>query len=573
MGYSATMSPDSTSSIFPNRPILPLPRRRLRERLSPHVADSIKYPPAPQTTAPLFVYPYNSRDESGILNLGASYSAANNVIPARALEFSALRAFTGADFRDETLPSQQRRSLTVRTSPDAAGLAPRPQQRNGGSRHIPQAPPSTASSADGYDSFENSNNKKKRKIPTAGESILNNTHALSDSAVFGVPSPPTTSDEGSSESAAMATASHYQAGAAAANGAGISGPGRGRYGRVRNGRSPLRVLSDPNSVWPGRGAKLKTPGQYPSSPPGENVGIISSAIASAERSPRPQGQKSVSLLQQRPYTIARNTPSAPTQFTFTFDSQNPVSWPGSDPTPGAFPGYHQTLPRSMAGDHGNAQSTPAASSSTFFSGHGQANQGASGTGKPGATPNGTPKKAKKRGNSLLLAARRRKQQTEDQNYHHPPKPEDMWMCEFCEYESIFGQAPMALIRQYEIKDRKRRREEVERRRLLEKAKTKSRKGKKAPKTPAKNSTNTPDRAPEPTPHGQPTPQSNQDGTANVPSNEYDNAYYEDDVADGDLPPLESFTRAPSSHLHSEHLLGDGGGGRSNVLPRPVHTSA
>jgi len=74
--------------------------------------------------------------------------------------------------------------------------------------------------------------------------------------------------------------------------------------------------------------------------------------------------------------------------------------------------------------------------------------------------------------------------------HHPPAPEDYYLCEFCEYELIFGHPPEALIRQYEIKDRRRRREEAERRRLLEKAKMKSRKGKKATnnKMAAKNTT-------------------------------------------------------------------------------------
>lgn len=45
---------------------------------------------------------------------------------------------------------------------------------------------------------------------------------------------------------------------------------------------------------------------------------------------------------------------------------------------------------------------------------------------------------------------------------------------------------MALIRQYEIKDRKERRRLAEKRRLLEKAKMKGRKGKKATKNAAKN---------------------------------------------------------------------------------------
>ena len=84
------------------------------------------------------------------------------------------------------------------------------------------------------------------------------------------------------------------------------------------------------------------------------------------------------------------------------------------------------------------------------------------------------------------AARERRLQQEYNNYHHPPREEDFWICEFCEYEAIFGEPPAALIRQYEIKDRKERERLAEKRRLLEKAKMKGRKGKKANKNQAKN---------------------------------------------------------------------------------------
>lgn len=80
-----------------------------------------------------------------------------------------------------------------------------------------------------------------------------------------------------------------------------------------------------------------------------------------------------------------------------------------------------------------------------------------------------------------LAARDRRLRQEYTNYHHPPKEEDVWICEFCEYESIFGVAPKALIRQYEAKDRRERKRLAEKRRLLEKAKMKGRKGKKGNK--------------------------------------------------------------------------------------------
>ena len=77
-----------------------------------------------------------------------------------------------------------------------------------------------------------------------------------------------------------------------------------------------------------------------------------------------------------------------------------------------------------------------------------------------------------------MAARDRKLRQNYNNFHHPPKEEDVWICEYCEYESIFGRPPEALIRQYEIKDRRERRRLAEKRRLLEKAKMKGRKGKK-----------------------------------------------------------------------------------------------
>lgn len=84
-----------------------------------------------------------------------------------------------------------------------------------------------------------------------------------------------------------------------------------------------------------------------------------------------------------------------------------------------------------------------------------------------------------------LAARQRKIQQQYTNIHHPPALEDIWICEFCEYESIFGRPPEALIRQYEIKDRRERKRLAEKKRLLEKAKMKGRKTKKATKN-AKN---------------------------------------------------------------------------------------
>ncbi|KAI1089532.1 hypothetical protein F5B19DRAFT_495345 [Rostrohypoxylon terebratum] len=488
------MSPESSSSLYPDRPIRPLPKRRLRERLSPDVADSIQYPPAPQTTAPLFVYPYNSKEDLASLGGGDSPNVAHRENVAElGQEASARRNGMGVEQDDQSLMGQARRALISRPLHDSPGHAVRAPLRQSQPRQPnSQPPPSTASSVDGYDSFENSNNKKKRKIPTAGETILNGTHVLNDIGSLGVSSPTSAADDGSLDASGVASTPYYQSGGAIAGAQGLSGPGRGRYGRTRNGRSPLRALSDPNSNWGNRNSNKLRPGsiQYPSSPAVENSGIISSAIASAEKLQVPPGQENISLLHQE--TSTKPSPTS-AQFTFTFDSQNPVSWPGSDPVPSNFSRNHpfsrSSRAMSNAGGMGVTGSAPngsavssAGSGDTPSGGNVMGNE----AGRGSSQTNAAPKKPKRRGNSLLLAAKQRRRETAFQNFHHPPAADDIWICEFCEYERIFGHAPEALIRQYEIKDRRRRREEAERRRLLEKAKMKSRKGKKANKMSAKN---------------------------------------------------------------------------------------
>lgn len=104
----------------------------------------------------------------------------------------------------------------------------------------------------------------------------------------------------------------------------------------------------------------------------------------------------------------------------------------------------------------------------------------------GSAPGNAKQRPRRRkGDVYALAARQRKLQQEYSNLQHPPSHEDIWICEFCEYESIFGTQPHALIRQYEIKDRRERKRLAEKRRLLEKAKLKGRKNKKQTKNAAK----------------------------------------------------------------------------------------
>ncbi|KAI1881854.1 hypothetical protein JX265_000680 [Neoarthrinium moseri] len=567
------MSPDSVSSLFPDRPIRPLPKRRLRERLSPDVADTIKYPPEPQNNAPLFYYPYNLKSESGTAGaeLGNVVNKENGAELAQ--EPGPRRHGLGGEIDEEGHIHRNRRSLATRPLHESSAHAMRTPPRASQGRHqIPQPPPSTASSADGYDSFENTNNKKKRKIPTAGESILNSAHALNDASILGVPSPPMTGDEGSGDALAATPSPYAYSGGTATNGQGISGPGRGRYGRNRSGRSPLRQVPDPNSNWPVKNSKPRSGGQYPV-PTGENAGIISNAIASAEKLPVPPGQENISLLHQQASTKVSPDSS---QFTFTFDSQVPgtVSWPGSESSSSHLTANNQSQQGIMTGDSkdvyyggsarpqpGQVPQTGSAGTQTLPSGQLDA------VGKGASPANAPPKKAKRRGNPLLQAARQRRQEQEYKNYHHPPSPEDVWICEFCEYERIFGRPPEALIRQYEIKDRRRRREEAERRRLLEKAKMKSRKGKKPSKLPAKNNAPAQDR--NPAMSANQVPPMDHDPNQDIHSEEFEeDDYYEDDVHDDNCPAvargLDFESHASSVEGYADHGGPEGGGHDTRV---------
>jgi hypothetical protein len=260
IGYNSTMSPENVSSLFPDRPIRPLPKRRLRERLSPEVAESIKYPPATHTTTPLFYYPpYTLREEISS-STGFDFSPSTD---------------RGRDFDGDASPTPQRNgtnvdgeeedvavrsALVARSPPEilnrSVRLAPKPDLVKHPS---PQPPPSTASSVDGYDSFENTNNKKKRKIPTAGDINLNGSHPQGEIGSLTAAAATSPTGDVHSGMATSTTSQYYGSSNFAASNQGISGPGRGRFGRARNGRSPLRALSDGNNTWAGRSTRMRQP--------------------------------------------------------------------------------------------------------------------------------------------------------------------------------------------------------------------------------------------------------------------------------------------------------------------------
>lgn len=250
-----------------DRPIRPLPKRRLRERLSPEVADSIKYPPASQSAPALFSYPCNLKGSF----LEEESSAGGREFHS---EFSGRQASrrNGAGAEGDPDEVTPRTTVVPRPPTESLGRPSRGSQKPEISRqgHSPQPPPSAASSADGYDSFENTNNKKKRKIPTAGE--MNGGHGLGDHGLNDSHSLPgglaVTPDRSGGENGNSTSVPYYGSGSFVPAGQNISGPGRGRFGRARNGRSPLQTLSDASGNWLGRGTKTRSatwspqPGEY-----------------------------------------------------------------------------------------------------------------------------------------------------------------------------------------------------------------------------------------------------------------------------------------------------------------------
>lgn len=231
-------------------------------------------------------------------------------------------------------------------------------------------------------------------------------------------------------------------------------------------------------------------------------GIISTAIANAAALPSPisRGQENISLLGHQ---SSKKSTSTRSQFTFTIesDSAKSLAWSGqhNSDSPGSPYTYSMTASASIV----NAQPAPShrrvatqgtQTSPSMASQPNQATNQNSRVDQPNARQRKKPRRPSAK--QYSLAAHQRRLRQDYSNYHHPPNPEDVWICEFCEYESIFGSPPEALIRQYEIKDRRERRLLAEKRRLLEKAKMKGRKGKKGNKAAAKNvnATNLPQQA-------------------------------------------------------------------------------
>jgi hypothetical protein len=147
--------PDTSSPVFPDRFIRPLPKRRIKDRLSAQQQEEITATPPPTKEAPLFSFPYPSRDVEKTEGNGEDEKAPDQKNGRRdvsggsgadrsPLSKSSPRAGTG---------SSQRQRTQARSS--ASKTPPAPLVSNTGDW--------ASSSVDGDEGFENTNNKKKRK--------------------------------------------------------------------------------------------------------------------------------------------------------------------------------------------------------------------------------------------------------------------------------------------------------------------------------------------------------------------------------------------------------------------------
>ncbi|KAJ2897543.1 uncharacterized protein MKZ38_004615 [Zalerion maritima] len=463
-GYPHTMSSDTMSSLYPDRPIRPLPKRRLRERLSPEEVDSIKYPPAPEANPPLFYYPASDHQDSPPCN-GASDGAGDR---ARVFRRNGMSSTNESD--DEERPR------TVAIPWPSSQAIPRLSRKDNSRNTATANPPtSTGSSADGYDSLENTN-KKKRKIPSPGEHVLNGGHTLAEISSLSISH---SSGHDSADGALTSTSHHSGSGSTlmSSSSQGMSGPGRGRFGRTRNGRSPLRALSETTSNWVGRTGKVR-PLQvalHQDTPATEGSGIISSAIANAEKLPPAQNKENTSLLQQS--GKSKSSPAS-SLFTFTCESQvnSAVAWPGSDTASSSL--QSPSSKSSTAHNMQSTQTSPPRTGSSF--GHKDAghpgNIGAE-AGGPRRKPISKAERKRRLDNKLQHQADQR--MTEAQMRKRDcNSQEGEWLCLFCEYELIFGEQPRALIREFELRDLQRRKDEAYKQQLIERARRRARKSKK-----------------------------------------------------------------------------------------------
>jgi len=370
-----------------SRPIRPLPKRRLRSRLSED-ADAALFAAPPAPAAPLFYFPYNNY--AGDATLGGTGSAGfgSGHGMADGLQDS-------SDDDDNSNASVSREVGNSSTSGNFEGA-------------------SSGGTADPYEWTENTNNKKKRKIPTH-----TNPGGSTGAGGMGGGCGGTHSSPGFSPTSTPR--SRWKS----------NGPSQ---------RSPLASVSSANHA-----SLRRTTRRYPSSPSVESFNRLADGKAREEPVTPTKGKRKT----------AGGDSGLPKQTQFTFVCDSPVSanlaYTSTPTSNGNTGGDGSSQPRLM--QTVGTQTSPGISNSSYQQ-------------PPQSTKKKVPKPSRRE-----IFQRRRRQEAQV----HGNNNGEIWICEFCEYESIFGEPPEALMRQYEIKDRKERRRLAEKRRLLEKAKQKGKK--------------------------------------------------------------------------------------------------
>lgn len=239
-------SPDTSSSMYPDRPIRPLPRRSLRARLSPEQAEHIVFPENPPSTGPLFNFPYSASERGNrSLRTGENDHHACHCGHTH----SEVESEEEEDERNGALPS----SPSYQYSRQQSG---RSVTGGAGAHHKPG---STASSVDGYESFENTNNKKKRKIPNMGSNSSHHASLSADLAGMGIAH----AQEAGAVDDVEGPGRYYGSAPSTPqpstnSGTGISGAGRGRFGRSASGRSERRVLGNSTNLANAKASSKRT---------------------------------------------------------------------------------------------------------------------------------------------------------------------------------------------------------------------------------------------------------------------------------------------------------------------------
>lgn len=257
LGNRSIMSPDTVSSLFPDRPIRPLPRRRLRERLSPQGNQSAETPsPSGVNDVPLSCHrPDTARHTR--TNINAVGEETQEPRSSNDIHSERSNTLTSAALASKQHGPSSPRFSEERTDgklSDNFGNIIRPKTSDIIQTSTNELP------ITGHEQRKATNNKKKRKIPSANEVTARSSQFASNEFILGL-RPGSAADDTSegtisNNSAAEPVLRHNEGiSGSGRGGVSISGPGRGRLSRAGNQRCPLRTLSDANSSWPVRSLK------------------------------------------------------------------------------------------------------------------------------------------------------------------------------------------------------------------------------------------------------------------------------------------------------------------------------